>query len=220
MFWRTWWRSQLNLGWQPTRSTRQRYRGRCINTWSYFHVDYGQESTKTFSQSLLIALDQLATEGKVCNWYIMLAHQLKEQVTRARQPPKGMQADIYMSSYMLDVICTQKEFPGLKWAWTTMETIVNTYCKMLSKCSFRGVVTSFQSFFQLSIQDDIQIVSNLHVKGRNGGTDRHSRLVCLTVQYFHMDVQRTKASAFFTKVSLGHTHHIGSSISHLDRLNS
>lgn len=38
---------------------------------------YGQESMETFPQSWVIALDQLAREGKPCNWSGMLAHQLK-----------------------------------------------------------------------------------------------------------------------------------------------
>lgn len=45
---------------------------------------YGQESTETFPQSWVIALDQLAREGKACNWSNMLAHQQKEHVTRDR----------------------------------------------------------------------------------------------------------------------------------------
>ena len=68
---------------------------------------YGQESMETFPQNWVIALDQLAREGKACNWSDMLAHQLKEQVTRNRQPPKGMQAEIYMSTYILDAVCAQ-----------------------------------------------------------------------------------------------------------------
>ena len=44
---------------------------------------YGQESTETFPQIWVIVLDQLAREGKSCNWSDMLAHQLKEYVTRA-----------------------------------------------------------------------------------------------------------------------------------------
>lgn len=46
---------------------------------------YGQESTETFPQSWVITLDQLAREGKPCNWFGILVHQLKEQVMRARK---------------------------------------------------------------------------------------------------------------------------------------
>ena len=55
--------------------------------------------------------------------------------------------EIYMYAYILDVICALPEFLGLKWAWTSIETFVNTYCKMLSKCSFRGVITQLSDHF-------------------------------------------------------------------------
>ena len=50
---------------------------------------HGQDIIETFLPIWVIALDQLASEGKSCNWSDMLAHMLKEQVTRAQQPPKG-----------------------------------------------------------------------------------------------------------------------------------
>jgi len=108
---------------------------------------YGQESMETFPQSWVIMLDQLAREGKACNWYDMLTHQLNEQVIRVRQPPKGMQAKIYVFAYILDGICAQQKFLGLKWAWTLVKTTVNTYCKMLSEWSFRGVITRLSDHF-------------------------------------------------------------------------
>ena len=112
---------------------------------------YGEESMDTFLQSWVIVLDQLVSEGKACNWSDMLAHQLKEQVTRARQSPKGMQAEIYVYAYILDAICAWQEFPRLKWAWTQAETAVNTYCKMLSECSFRVVITWLSNNFVTSV---------------------------------------------------------------------
>lgn len=58
-----------------------------------------------------------------------------------------MQAEIYMSAYTLDAICARQEFLGLKWAWTLAKTVVNTYCKMLSECSFIGVITQLSDHF-------------------------------------------------------------------------
>lgn len=91
----------------------------------------GQESMETFPQSGVIPLDQLEREGKPCNWSSMFAHQPKEQVMKPRQSPKGMQAEIYMFSYIVDSIYAQEKFPALEWAWTPTETNVNTYCKLL-----------------------------------------------------------------------------------------
>lgn len=58
-----------------------------------------------------------------------------------------MHAEIYMSDYILDAICAQHGFPGLEWAWSPVETIVNMYFKLLSKCSFRGVIIWFSNHF-------------------------------------------------------------------------
>ena len=35
----------------------------------------------------------------------------------------------------------------MKWAWTSVETFVNTYCKMLSECNFKGVITQLLDHF-------------------------------------------------------------------------
>lgn len=48
----------------------------------------------------------------------------------------------------------------------------------------RSYHTSVWSFFHPSVQDDIWTRSTLHFEGSNGGSDRHSRLVCLTVRTF------------------------------------
>ena len=108
---------------------------------------YGQTSTETFPLSWAIALDQLAREGKPCNWSGILAHQLKEQVMKARQSPWGTQVEIYMYTYILDAICAWQEFPGLEWPWSPAETVVNTYCKLLPECSFRGVIARLFDHF-------------------------------------------------------------------------
>lgn len=74
------------------------------------------------------------------------------------------------------------------------------------------------SFCHPNLQDDIRTGSTLYVEGSNGGTNRHSQLVCLAVQHLHTNVQHGEASAFPTYVCLVHTCHAGSSISHLDMI--
>ena len=58
-----------------------------------------------------------------------------------------MQAGIYMSAYLFNAICARQEFPGLEWAWSPMETVVNTYFKLLSECSFKGIITRLCDHF-------------------------------------------------------------------------
>jgi len=45
-----------------------------------------------------------------------------------------------MFSYLLDVVCSCQEFPGMDWAWTPSENVVNVYYKFLSECSYRGIM--------------------------------------------------------------------------------
>lgn len=58
-----------------------------------------------------------------------------------------MQAKIYTYTYILDAICAQQEFSGLKSAWTPTDTVVNTYYKMLFECNFKGVITQLSNQF-------------------------------------------------------------------------
>jgi len=59
-----------------------------------------------------------------------------------------MHAEIYMFNYILDAVYARHEFLGLEWAWSPMETVVNTYFKLLSEHSFIGVVIwLFDHFF-------------------------------------------------------------------------
>jgi len=93
----------------------------------------------------------VAREGKPCKWSGILAHQLKEQVTKARQSPMDLHADIYMSTYILDAVCARHEFPALEWAWSPAETVVNTYFKLLSKCIFKGAITQLSDHFVIPV---------------------------------------------------------------------
>jgi len=68
---------------------------------------YGQASTETIPKSWVIALDQMAREGKPCNSSSTSAHQLKEKVTKAPQSRGGMHAELYMFIDILDVIYAQ-----------------------------------------------------------------------------------------------------------------
>ena len=49
------------------------------------------------------------------NWSDMLALQLELHVSNAQNPPMDGQARFYMSTYLLDVICAQKQFLGMGW---------------------------------------------------------------------------------------------------------
>ena len=58
-----------------------------------------------------------------------------------------MHAEIYMSAHILYAICARLDFPGLEWAWSLTKTILKTYFKLLTKCSFKGVITHLSNHF-------------------------------------------------------------------------
>lgn len=71
----------------------------------------------------------------------MLALQLKGQVADARNFPKGQQAKLSMSTYILDAIYAHQQFPSMGWARTPSKTFVHTYWRLFPECSFLGVIT-------------------------------------------------------------------------------
>lgn len=55
-------------------------------------------------------LHQIFTEGKIFNWYDILAQQLNINVNNENNPPKGKQAKLYMFGYLLGGLCAHNAF--------------------------------------------------------------------------------------------------------------
>ena len=70
---------------------------------------------------------------------------------RRLTPPKDEWARFYMSTYLLDAICEQQQFPGMKQRWTPRKTVVYIYCKLFSECSFRGVILQLLEHFVIPV---------------------------------------------------------------------
>ena len=95
---------------------------------------YSKKSTETFLQNWVIVLDQLENEGRPFNLSTMLALQLKLHMSNSQSPPKDEKARFFMSTYLLDAICAQQQFPSMGWKCTPSDDDVNIYYKMFSKC--------------------------------------------------------------------------------------
>jgi len=78
-------------------------------------------------------LDQLENEGIPLNLSYMLALQLQMHVSNAQILPKDEQERLFMSAYLLDAMCSQHQFPGIGWTWTSSDDVVNIYFKLISK---------------------------------------------------------------------------------------
>lgn len=84
-----------------------------------------------------------------------MAQQLKIHVTNAKNPPKGKQARFYMFDYLLEVICAQNSIPGMSWTWSPKEPVVHIYCKLLSECSYKGVMEKLTEHFLIPLYNMI-----------------------------------------------------------------
>lgn len=135
--------------------------------------------------------------------------------------PKGMKVEIYMSSYILDAICAQQEFLGLRWNWSPTETVINTYCKLLSECSFRGVITQLSDhfvtlFYKMIFKQDPPCMSKATMEALMDIIDWYASPSNTFIRMYSCG----EASTCSTKFFLRHTRHAGSSISHLGRIDS
>lgn len=97
-----------------------------------------------------------------------------------------------MSTYILDVICAHQQFPGLKWAWTLIETSVNTYCKVFSECSFRGVITQLSDLFvtlvyKMIFEKDSPCMSKEKIEALINIADWYASLFGIFIQIYNME---------------------------------
>lgn len=74
---------------------------------------YGQGNTKTLLEGWALLLDQLVNDRMPFNWSDILAHQLKTHVAKAHNLPKNEKARFDMSTYLLDAIYAQQQFPDM-----------------------------------------------------------------------------------------------------------
>ncbi len=68
-------------------------------------------------------------------------------MTNARNSPKNEKARFYMSAYLLDAICAQKQYLGMSWTWAPKEFVINIYFKFFYDCSYRGVMARLTGHF-------------------------------------------------------------------------
>jgi hypothetical protein len=67
-------------------------------------------------------------KGQDFNWESILSFIIVNRV----QDPKGMKnLGFYMSSYLIDVVCSANSFPAFNWAWTPDHGPIHLYCSQL-----------------------------------------------------------------------------------------
>ena len=77
----------------------------------------------------------------------------------------------------------------MEWAWSPAEIIVNTYCKLLSECSFKGVMTWLSDnfvtpFYKMIFKEDPPCMSKEVTEALIDITDWYSSLFGTFIRMF------------------------------------
>jgi hypothetical protein len=79
---------------------------------------FGKKNPTHFSVELVAIMNEVV-EGYTFNWAKMISDNLAKEIVEYKlEKSKGHPAPIYMSAYVMDVICFMTPFPLMNWSWT------------------------------------------------------------------------------------------------------
>lgn len=91
---------------------------------------YWCENVEFFEETSVYMVYPCVAEGKIFNWFDLIAQQLHKSVTKVKNISQGEQLKSYMSAYSLGGIRAKNEFLGLEWKWTKEQPLSHVYCKI------------------------------------------------------------------------------------------
>ena len=87
---------------------------------------FGRKDGSTFSDKWIPIIYQIMTSEVTLNWGELISSNLDNQLKKVHKDHQ-----IYMSTYLMDVMCANIKFPSLEWKWESSLPSVHVYCKML-----------------------------------------------------------------------------------------
>ena len=87
---------------------------------------FRRKDGSTFSDKWILIIYQSMTNGATLNWGELISSNLDNQLKKVHKDHQ-----FYMSTYLMDVMCANIEFPSLEWKWEPSLPSVHVYCKML-----------------------------------------------------------------------------------------
>ena len=80
----------------------------------------------TFLDKWIPIIYQIMTSGVTLKWGELISSNLENQLKKVHK-----EQQFYMSTYLMDVMCANLEFPSLEWKWEPSFPSVHVYCKMI-----------------------------------------------------------------------------------------
>ena len=87
---------------------------------------FGRKDGYTFPNKWILIIYQIMTSGATLNWGELISLNLNNKLKKVHK-----EQQFYMSTYLMDVMCANLEFPLLKWKWEPNLPSIHVYCKML-----------------------------------------------------------------------------------------
>ena len=120
---------------------------------------FGRKDGSSFLDKWIPIIYQIITSGSTLNWGELISSNLDLQLKKSRKEHR-----YFMSSYLLDVMCSSIEFPSLGWKWEPNLPLVHVYCKMLWEKQYKEdyeLICNglFSTFYQVLFSEEAPCLS-------------------------------------------------------------
>ena len=94
---------------------------------------FRRKDGSTFLDKWIAIIYQIITSRATLNWGELISSNLDNQLKKVHK-----EHQFYMSTYLMDVMCANLEFPLLEWKWEPSLPPVHVYCKMLWENKYKA----------------------------------------------------------------------------------
>ena len=94
---------------------------------------FRRKDGSTFLDKWIPIIYQIIINRATLNWGELISSNLDNQLKKVHKDHQ-----FYMSTYLMDVMCANIEFPSLKWKWESSLPSIHIYCKMLWEKNYEG----------------------------------------------------------------------------------
>lgn len=93
---------------------------------------FEEKDASTFPDKWIRIIHQVITSGLVLNCGEIISSNIDSQLKKVQSEYK-----FYMASYLLDFMCSTREYPSLGWKWNPILSPIHVYCKMLQENKYK-----------------------------------------------------------------------------------
>ena len=120
---------------------------------------FGRKDGSTFPNKWIPIIYQIITSGTTLNWGELISSNLDNQLKKVHK-----EHQFYMSTYLMDVMCANLEFPSLEWKWEPSLPSIHVYYKMIWKNKYKEDYDQvcnkvFHTLYQVLFKEEIPCLS-------------------------------------------------------------